>query len=137
MVTVFDVKPDKLIPKVAEKLKKDLKMPEWAKFVKTGVHVEKVPTQLDWWWTRAASILRKVYTDGPVGVNRLRVWYGGSKDRPNRPNLSMKAGGKIIRFMLQNLEALNYVKKAKGGREVTPEGRKFMDATAFEVQKGG
>jgi small subunit ribosomal protein S19e len=137
MVTVFDARADLLIPKVAEKLKRDLKMPEWAKFVRTGVHASNVPSQPDWWWVRAASIMRKVYTDGPVGVNRLRVWYGGSKERGNRPNLSMKAGGKIIRLILQNLESMKYIKKTKAGREISPEGRKFMDAVAFEVSKSG
>jgi small subunit ribosomal protein S19e len=137
MVTVFDARAELLIPKVADKLKRDLKMPEWAKFVKTGVHASNVPSQGDWWWTRAASILRKVYTDGPVGVNRLRVWYGGSKERGNRPNLFTKAGGKIIRLILQNLESMKYIQKTKTGRQITPEGRKFMDAVAFEVSKSG
>ena len=137
MVTVFEAKPQALISNTAEKLKKDLKMPEWAKFVKTGVHAANVPSQADWWWMRAASLLRKVYTDGPVGINRLRVWYGGSKERGNKPNISMKAGGKIIRLILQNLETMKYVKKSKSGREITPEGRKFLDAIAFEVSKNG
>lgn len=137
MVTVFDARAEKLIPKVAEKLKKDLKMPAWATFVKTGVHATNVPSQADWWWMRAASLLRKVYTDGPVGVNRLRVWYGGAQERGNKPNKFQKAGGKILRLILQNLETLKYVKTTKAGREMTPEGRKFMDAMAFEVSKSG
>jgi small subunit ribosomal protein S19e len=137
MVTVFEVEPEKLIPKVAVKLKKDVKMPEWAKFVKTGPHATRVPAQQDWWWARAASVLRKVYTDGPVGVNRLRVWYGGRKNRGARPEKSVKAGGKIIRVILQSLEELKYIKKTKAGREITPEGRKFMDNVAFEVRKSG
>ncbi len=137
MVTAFEANPQTLITKTAEKLKKDLKMPEWAKFVKTGVHAANVPYQPDWWWMRAASVLRKVYTDGPVGINRLRVWYGGSKSRGNKPNISMKAGGKIIRLILQNLETMKYVKKSKAGREITPEGRKFLDSVAFEVSKNG
>jgi small subunit ribosomal protein S19e len=137
MVTVFEVAPEKLIPMVAEKLKKDVKVPEWANFVKTGAYATNIPNQDNWWCIRTASVLRKVYTDGPVGVNRLRVWYGGRKNRGVRPEKSVKAGGKIIRVILQNLEELKYVKKTKAGREITPEGRKFIDSIAFEVQKSG
>ena len=135
MVTVYDVNASKLINKVSESLKPKLKEPAWAPFVKTGTHVQRVPTQQDWWWTRAASLLRKVYTDGPVGINHLRVWYGGAKSRGVAPNKFVKAGGKVIRLLLQDLEKLGYVKKEKKGRVITPEGRKFMDSVAFEVKK--
>lgn len=137
MVTVFSVPADKLISKTAAKLREKLKQPDWAKFVKTGTHAERPPAQADWWWVRAASILRKVYTDGPVGVNRLRVWYGGRKNRGSRPEKAVKAGGKIIRVLLQELEKNGYLRKAKRGREITPEGQKFLDSIAFEVQKSG
>ena len=137
MVTVFEVAPDALIPRLAEGLKKSIKMPEWAKFAKTGAYATRVPAQADWWWTRAASLLRKIYTDGPVGISRLRVWYGGRKNRGNKPGKAVKSGGKIIRVILQDLEGLKYVKKTKAGREITPEGRKLMDSIAFEVQKSG
>ena len=60
MVTVYDVPAEKLILKVAEKLKQNSAIvpPEWAEFVKTGVHTEKAPSQEDWWFTRSASIMR-------------------------------------------------------------------------------
>ena len=50
MVTVYDVPAEKLILKVAEKLKQNSAIvpPEWAEFVKTGVHTEKAPSQEDW-----------------------------------------------------------------------------------------
>lgn len=137
MVTAFSVPADKLIFTAAEKLKQKLKQPEWAQYAKTGTHTERPPVQEDWWWTRAASLLRKVYTDGPVGVNRLRVWYGGSKQRGSSPNRVMKAGGKIIRLLLQDLEKIGYMKKVKEGRIITPEGQKFLDSIAFEVSKSG
>lgn len=137
MVTVYSVPADKLISQTAAKLKDKLKPPDWANFVKTGAHAERPPAQPDWWWNRAASLLRKVYTDGPVGVNRLRVWYGGRKHRGNKPGRFVKAGGKIVRLLLQELEKNGYIKKIKEGRAITPEGQRFLDSIAFEVQKSG
>ena len=58
MVTVYDVPPEKLIMKAAEKLKQvdAIAVPEWAEFVKTGRHTENAPVQEDWWFIRAASV---------------------------------------------------------------------------------
>ena len=125
-----------LVAALAEKLKEKMEMPEWAKFVKTGAHVERPPLQQDWWYLRAASVLRKVYLDGPVGVERLRTFYGKKKNLGHRPSHFRKAGGKIIRTILQQLESLGYVKQAEGkrkGRVITPEGQKFVDAVAKEL----
>ena len=43
MVTVYDVPPDKLIAKTAAQLKQmdTIQAPDWAEFVKTGMHTEK------------------------------------------------------------------------------------------------
>lgn len=83
MVTVYDVPPEKLIMKAAEKLKQvdAIAVPEWAEFVKTGRHTENAPVQEDWWFIRAASVMRKVYTKGPMGTSRLAAEYGGFADR--------------------------------------------------------
>ncbi|HIH00497.1 TPA: 40S ribosomal protein S19, partial [Thermoplasmata archaeon] len=45
MATAYDVPAEKLIPRIAEELKKidTIKAPEWAAFVKTGRHREKSP----------------------------------------------------------------------------------------------
>jgi len=75
MATVYDVPADKLIEKVARDLKESVKFerPEWALFVKTGSHKERQPDDENWWWIRAASVLRKIYLNGPIGVERLRI----------------------------------------------------------------
>lgn len=137
MVSVSDVSADKIIEVVRTDLKNEIKMPEWALFVKTGPNRQRPPQQEDWWWTRAASVLRKVYLDGPVGINRLRTWYGGKKDRGVRPERTMKSGGKIVREILNQLEELGYVKKNKKGRGITPKGQSYMDAAAKKVMSGG
>ena len=135
MTTVFDVPADLLIEKVAEELKENEKIesPAWSNFVRTGVHKERKPENPDWWFIRTASIIRRVYIDGPVGVSSLRNFYGGKKDRGVRPEKFRKGSGSIIRTSLQQLEAAGYVEKVEGGRVVTPQGRSFLDKTSGEL----
>ena len=135
MTSVYDVSADKLIEKLKEELKKieTVKPPLWAQMVKSGPHRERPPQQTDFWYIRAASILRRIYIDGPVGVSRLRTYYGGRKRRGRRPAKTYKAGGAIIRKILQQLEAAGLVKKEKKGRVLTPQGRKFVDKIIGEL----
>ena len=137
MVTVYDVEAGKLIDAVAEKLKKSIKKPEFVDYVKTGAHKERPPEQPDFFYKRAASILRKSYILGALGVSKLRKMYGGRKNRGVKPEHKAKAGGKIIRVALQELEKAGLMKKAEnGGRIITPEGVKLLDNTAKEVLNG-
>lgn len=134
MTTAYDVPAGKLIEKAAADLQSKVKMPEWAKYVKTGSQAERPPVQENWFFVRAASVLRRIYTDGPVGVERLRTVYGGRKSRGTRVSHFRKSGGKIIRCVLQQLESLEFVKKSKKGREIAPKGRKYLDNLAFEAK---
>ncbi|ACX72216.1 Ribosomal protein S19e [Methanocaldococcus vulcanius M7] len=135
MVTVYDVPAEKLIQKTAEKLKElDINVPEWVNFVKTGVSRERRPEQDDWWYVRCASILRKIYIYGPVGISRLRTAYGGRKNRGHEPEHFYKGSGNIIRKALQELERLGFVEKTPEGRVITPKGRSFLDNIAKEVR---
>ncbi len=136
MVTSYDIPAEKLIEKVAAKLREieTIKAPEWAEFAKTGRHTEKAPTQKDWWHTRAASILRKVYMKGPIGTSRLAEEYGGFADRGSRPNRAVKGSRNIARKCIMQLEASGLVAKNKNkGRVVTAKGQKLLDAAAKEV----
>ena len=137
MTTVYDVPGNMLVEKLAEKLKDGGKIvsPEWTKYVRTGVNKEMPPVEGDWWYKRCASIARRIYIDGPVGVGRLRVYYGGRKDRGAKPYRFKKGSGSIVRKGLQQLEAANIVKVAKRGRIMTPEGTSFLDRTAYELKK--
>jgi small subunit ribosomal protein S19e len=135
MTTAFDIPPDALIKKLGEELKKkpEIKPPAWAPFVKTGVHKELPPEDPDWWYVRAGAVLRRVYRDGPVGVQRLRSVYGGSKNRGSRPNKFRKGSGAILRKVLQQLEAAGLVEKSKTGRNISAAGRAFVDNVAFTL----
>lgn len=135
MTTVYDVPADKLIPKVAAELKEkeELTPPAWAAFAKTGAHKEMPPEDPDWWYVRAAAVLRRIYVDGPVGVERMRSVYGGKKDRGSKPSKKVKGSGSILRKSLQQLEAAGYVRHGKDGRSVTPQGASFLDGIAHSI----
>ena len=105
MASVYDANPNELVEKAAGELKKVIKAPDWSRYVKTGVHKERPPADLDWWYKRAAAVLRKVYILGPVGTNKLRAKYGGKKNRGYKPEKFFRGSGKIIRSILQQAEA--------------------------------
>jgi small subunit ribosomal protein S19e len=123
LTTVYDVSPHDLISAVAQDLKAAGKVqpPEWAAYVKTGVNKEMPPTNPDWWYVRCASVLRRVYIDGPVGVSRLRSYYGGKHRKNVATAFFTKGSGSIAREALQQLEKAGFVKKLKTGRQLTPE----------------
>src|SRR5438309_473498 len=81
MVNAYDVPASKLIVALTERVKKlpELEVPEWAHYAKTGSHAERPPQQPDWWYVRAASLLRKLYFRGPLGLTEFETAYGGRK----------------------------------------------------------
>ncbi|MBL7160729.1 MAG: 30S ribosomal protein S19e [Candidatus Aenigmarchaeota archaeon] len=136
MVSIREADTQKLIIKAAEALKgmEGMKMPDWARFVKTGPSRERPPEQDDWWWIRGASVLRKIYLEGR-GISKLRKVYSGRKNRGHQPEKMVRGSGKIIRTLLKQLEGAGMVKIEKGkGRVITPLGQKFMDKVAKEVK---
>ena len=131
--TIFAQNPEKYIPALAEALKKipEFEVPEWAMYVKSGPSRERPPAMEDFWYTRAASILRQLYIKGVIGVGKLRTRYGSRKDRGGKPDKFFKSGGKIIRVILQQAEAAGLVEKVlkmQHGRRLTQAGRDFLDS---------
>lgn len=137
MTTLYDIPASDIIYKVAEKLKENenIQPPEWASFVKTGTHKQLAPTNKDWWYIRCAAVLRTIYIDGPIGVERLRSVYGGKKDKGSKPNKKAKGSGSIAREAAQQLEAAGFVKSLKSGRIISPAGQSMLDNTAYEVKQ--
>src|SRR3989344_1020331 len=140
-MSIVNVSNSDVIEKLAKEMKKvaDVKAPSWSLFAKTGCHTERPPTNPDWWCIRAASILVKIHNLGPVGVSKLRVKYGGKKNRGMAPERFKKSGGKIIRLILQQLEKAGLAKQAaKGlhkGRVATPKGKSFVEKVAYQIMK--
>ena len=135
MAKVYDIPADMLIKKLTEILKsEDINPPTWISFVKTGVHADKPPQKVDWWYTRCASILRKIYLNGPISIADMRSIYGGGKARGYGIASHRYAGGAIIRNAVHGLEKLGYVEKVeKKGRIVTKQGMKKLDNLSSEI----
>ena len=129
MATFYDVPAEALIEALVDEL--DVEEPDWAQFTKSGVSRELPPEQEDFWQRRAASLLRRVAIDGPVGIDRLATHYGGSKQGSTRyrtrPDMKAGASESIIRTILQQLEEEGLVMTAEG------EGRALLDETATEL----
>lgn len=138
MNAVYDLTAQEFNLKLAEALKKipEFEAPEWSKFVKSGPAKERPIDDADFWQKRAASILRQIYKHKIVGVNRLRTRYGSKKNRGFRPEEFRRAGGKIIRTILQQSDKVGFteiakdiknVKSKRPGRQLTEKGKKFLE----------
>lgn len=135
MAKAYDVPADLLINKLSENLKKEeITQPSWIPFVKTGSHAKRPPQQNDWYYTRCASLLRKIYLHGPIGLRDLRAMYGSTKAVGYGGKHHRDAGGAIIRTAVHNLEKLGYLDKAEGkGRTISHEGMKKIDRVSTEI----
>ncbi|MBT4604587.1 30S ribosomal protein S19e [archaeon] len=141
MTHIMRVDAGKLIEKAADALKTEgsVEATEWAQFVKTGHHKERLPDNPDWWFVRSAAILRSVAATGPIGTQKLRHKFGGKKNRGHKPGHFYKASGSIIRKILQQLEKSGLISQTqKGsfkGRILTPKGTSFLDKIAVGIYK--
>jgi len=136
--TPYDVPSSMLIDKLAKHLRNnvdEVRPPEWAHFVKTSVHTQRPPQDLDWWFIHCASLLRKIYVKGPIGIEHLRSEYGGRKDRGTQPEHAKKGSGGIIRKALKQLEDAGLVETSKRGRVIAKKGRQLLDMLSAEIRK--
>lgn len=139
MVHSTDVPPAVYLPKLADELRSRnaVTPPAWAPFAKTGVHKQKAPVQLDWWYLRSASVLRKIGLKGPIGVEHLADEYGGKRDRGSAPYHARTGSRSIAREIVQQLQGSGLVRADKNrGRRLTAEGQKLIDTVARDVLKG-
>jgi small subunit ribosomal protein S19e len=137
--TPYDVPASTFIPRLTKYIKDNIDQvqpPAWSSIVKTSTHTQLQPQDPNWWFTRAASILRKVYIDGSIGIEHLRADYGGRKSLGVRRQHTRKGGGSNIRKILQQLETAGLVEKTKtNGRTLTKEGRRLLDKIAAETKE--
>jgi len=137
-MTVCDVPAEAFIQKLTKYLLEnvdEVTPPSWGAFVKTSVHSQRPPDMEHWWYTRCASLLRKIYLKGPVGVSRLRLEYGGKSPGRGRPEHSRRGGGNILRKALQQLEKAGLVETTpRNGRVITGKGRSLLDKLAAEIK---
>ena len=139
MIKVFEMNPHEYNLRLANALKElpEMKAPEWVFFVKSSSAKERPIDDKEFWYKRAASVLRQIYKVKIVGVERLRTKYGSKKNRGMKPEKFQKASGKIIRTILQQTDAAGLTEQAKDikgvrskrpGRQLTQKGKDFLEA---------
>lgn len=133
-----DLPASVILPRLAQELRtrQAVTPPPWATFVKTGVHKQRAPSQPDWWYLRSASVLRKIYIHGHVGIARLSADYGGKRDRGSAPYHARTGSRAVLREIVQQLERAGLVQPYKTmGRRVSPEGQKLLDTLSRDSLK--
>jgi small subunit ribosomal protein S19e len=132
---VYDLTAQEYNLKLAEALKKfpEFTEPEWAKFVKSGPAKERPIDDPNFWHKRSAGILRQIYRRGTLGVNRIRTKYGSKQNKGMKPEHFKKAGGKIIRTILQQADKAGLteqfnMKGKRAGRVLTKKGKEFLES---------
>ncbi len=138
MNAIYEIEAQEYNKKLAEALKKipEFEVPEWVYFVKSGAAKERPIDDDDFWFKRAASILKQIYKKKIVGTQRLRTKYGSKKNRGYAPEEFRKAGGKIIRTILQQSDKAGFteiaepvkgIRERKPGRKLTEKGKSFLE----------
>ena len=135
---VYDFDQKEYNLKLAEALKEvpEFQKPEWVDFVKSSPSKARPIDDADFWYKRAASILKQIYKNKTVGVGRLRTKYGSKKNRGMKPEKFFKSGGKIIRTILQQSDKAGFTEafkpqkgtKLRSGRRLTEKGTKFLES---------
>ena len=134
--TVKDVSPHEFVKAYASHLKHSGKMelPEWTDIVKTAKFKELAPYDPDWYYVRSASMARKIYLRGGLGVGAFKRIYGGSKRNGSRPPHFCRSSGSIARHILKQLQKMGIIEQElKGGRRITSNGRRDLDQVAGRI----
>ncbi|CCF73486.1 small subunit ribosomal protein S19e [Babesia microti strain RI] len=138
-VSVKDCNPNIFIKAFAQflKLKNMIECPKWTDYVKTSPAKELAPKDPDWYFIRAAAIIRHIYFKPDCGVGELRKFYSSKQRRGTAPNHMCKASGKIIRTVLQQLERAGLLEQnpQKSGRRVSQKGANTINSFARQLTK--
>ncbi|KAL2900324.1 40S ribosomal protein S19-2 [Bienertia sinuspersici] len=126
----------------------EIELPPWTDIVKTGVLKELAPIDPDWYYIRAgpvtemflfnipleASMARKIYLRGGLGVGAFRRIHGGSKRNGSHPPHFGKSRSSIARHILQQLEKMIIVEiDPRGGRKITSSGQTDLDQVSGHI----
>ena len=144
--TLLDVPANKLIDQVASFLKEKniIKIPKYAPLVKTSRANDCEPIDPDYFYYKAAAIIRKLYLTKSknIGVGSLRVMFSKKERRGSQPPKTFRAGGKIIREIIIQLKNADYIKNYGGkddetnsGLYLTKNGRSQLDKIASGLMK--
>ncbi|TQE01599.1 hypothetical protein C1H46_012829 [Malus baccata] len=123
-----------MMDQIRNQQKLHIELPDWTDIVKTATFKELAPYDPDWYYIRSASMARKIYLRGGLGVGAFRRIYGGSKRNGSRPPHFCKSSGAIARHILQQLQRINIIDvDPKGGRKISSSGQRDLDQVAGRI----
>merc|ERR1719348_148120 len=147
---MFDTPSNKLISEIATYLEQNdkLTLPKYVDIMKTSSGKENSPQQKNWYYTRTASILRKIAINTEsdldysvderkpkmhkaftqeknLTVTKLSSMYGCKKNRGCRPGKKVRSYRSLIVMILKDLEKLNYINNEKN-LTLTNDGQSFI-----------
>ncbi|EAY00854.1 ribosomal protein S19e, putative [Trichomonas vaginalis G3] len=112
-----------------------VKPPEWADLVKTAALKQMAPSNQNWFYTRAAAVIRQIYMHHDASLSGLAFHYGANLKAVTMPKHHHNASRKVIRSILQQLEKADLVKVGEKGRQLTPKGQRLLDQVATSCGK--
>ena len=145
--TVLDVPSAKFINELATffKEKNIIKVPKYAALVKCSRANDCEPISQDYIYYKAAAICRKLYLSKSknLGVGSLRSMFSKKQRRGSQPPKTFRSGGKIIRDLVIQLKAKEYIDNYGKNEEdatdhglyLTKTGRSELDKIAAGLMK--
>ena len=143
--SVKDVSAAQFIAAYAAYLQKSgkIQLPKNVELLKTGLTKELAPVDLDWYYTRMATVARRVYLCPGVGVGALSKYFGGVDNKTCMRQHHRRGARGVLRHILIQMESnglveTNHMETAEGskvtsGRTLTAKGRREMDRVARSV----
>ena len=138
--TVLDVPSAKFINELATffKEKNIIKVPKYAALVKCSRANDCEPINQDYIFYKAAAICRKLYLSKSknLGVGSLRSMFSKKQRRGSQPPKAFRSGGKIIRDLVIQLKAKEYIDNyGKNEEEATDHGLYLTKTGRSELDK--
>ena len=144
--TVLDVPSSQLINALASffKEKNIIKIPKFAPLVKCSRANDCEPINPDYIYYKADAICRKLYVTKSrnLGVGSLRSMFSKKQRRGSQPPKAFRSGGKIIRDLVIQLKAKDYIDnygknedETNHGLHLTKTGRSELDKIAAGLMK--
>ena len=138
--TVLDVPSAKFINELATffKEKNIIKVPKYAALVKCSRANDCEPINQDYIFYKAAAICRKLYLSKSknLGVGSLRSMFSKKQRRGSQPPKTFRSGGKIIRDLVIQLKAKEYIDNyGKNEEEATDHGLYLTRTGRSELDK--
>lgn len=133
---IHEVRPERFNATLKSYLKSSNKMvlPEHHDIMKTGEGKELAPCDDDWYYLRAAAIVRQIARFGTVTSECMAWRYGSRKNRGVRPSKYVPAYREIGDSVLDNLRNMGWI-NASADDMLTEQGKTVVREIIEKVRE--